>query len=136
MRVLVPARSLPLVGAILLLGGCGGYRSAYVPRADGRARMSLASGKLVPLMPPTGVQLCYRESWPGGTAPPAPQPGWSGPAASPSRPSGGSGGSGGPDKVWVPYVGPPSAAGRANVSASWSSGGKGGDSSGGLAVGV
>src|SRR5689334_12803130 len=129
MRALLTARSPILVGAILLLGGCG-YRSAYVPRADGRARMGWSRGKLVALRPPAGLQLCYRESWPGGTAQPTPPPSWGWPGAPPSRPSGGR------SVVWIPYVGPPSAAGRAYVSASWSSAGKGGDSSTGLAAGV
>lgn len=130
MRTLVPSRSLALVGAILLLGGCG-YRSAYVPRADGRARMGWAYGKLVALMPPNGLQLCYRESWPGGMSPPTPPPIWGRPLPSPSRPAGG------PNVVWIPYVGPPSPGASRYMSESWSGGGKGGDSSSrGLAVGV
>jgi hypothetical protein len=125
MRALVPARSLVLVGAILL-GGCG-YRSAYVPPPDGRARMVWASGKLVAQMPPSGVQLCYREPGPGGTAPATP-PIWGWPGAPPNRPPGGRG------VVWVPYVGPPSP-GRPSGYVSESR--SGGESSGkGEAVGV
>lgn len=117
------------MGAILLLGGCG-YRSAYVPRADGRARMGWAHGKLVALRPPTGLQLCYRESGPGGMAQPSPPPSWGWPGGAPSHPSGGR------SVVWIPYVGPPSPGASRYVSASWSSGGNGGESSKGLGVGV
>lgn len=127
MRALVPARSLVLVGMITLLGGCG-YRSAYVARADGRARMGWAHGKLVALTPPTGVQLCYREKWPGGMAPPTPQPGWSWPTTPPSRPPGGQ------TVEWVPYIGPPSSGGSSGY---MSKSGSGSSSSGnGEAVGV